>query len=72
MIYHAIDENGSFVAGGWNAPLHELESKLMSHLADKQLLTGKILAGQRPDNLMTIAEYRLTIDDDVLSLIPIQ
>lgn len=70
MFYFAIDEAGTQIAGGWMAQIHDLEQKLLSHLADKQMMNGKIIRHSKPsaDDVVTIANYQLTIDDDVLSL----
>lgn len=70
MYYQAIDENGQTIASGWQQEIHDIEQKILSHLADKQLTTATLMRSKRPNDESKefVATYALAIDDDNLYL----
>lgn len=70
MYYEAIDENGKVITSGWQVEMHELEQKILDHLAENQLMTAYIVRSKRldDDDKEKIASYTLSIDYDSLYL----
>lgn len=70
MYYEAIDENNKVITSGWQAEIHELEQKILDHLAENQMMTAYIVRSKRldDDDREKIASYTLSIDYDSLYL----